>query len=241
MRKEAPIISCFHLALSAAEDQSHKLIEDISVDLQTGSWNEFVGGPGSGKSLLFGMLSLRLDADGGKLLFGGRNFERLSRRGIADLRREIASCAERPLLLEDRTVLENLVLPFVVQGKSDKACARCEELLEEVGLAERRHVRVSSLSQGERVLVGALRAIAPSPSLILLDGVLEQLADTQRRAVMRLLQAQHLAGATVVLFGRSETTNSRTGHVFHLVDGKIDSVEAPQAHERVPETGGRVA
>lgn len=241
MRKDAPIISCFHLALSAAEDSSKHLIEDISVDLQAGSWSEFVGEPGSGKSLLFGMLSLRLTADRGKLLFGGRNFGRLSQRGIADLRREITSCAERPLLLEDRTVLENLVLPFVVHGNRKDARARCEELLAEVGLTDRANVRVSALSHGERALVGALRALAPASSIILLDGVLEQLSDTPRRAVMRLLQARHLSGTTVVLFGRAESSNARTGQVFHLVDGKIDAVEAPQAHERVPETGGRIA
>lgn len=241
MRKDAPIISCFHLAVGATGKRDTKLINDISVEIRAGSWNEFIGEPGSGKSPLFGVFSLRLEADSGKLVFGGRNFDRLSRRGVADLRRTIASCGQRPILLEQRTVIENLVLPFVVRRDESRAVAVCEELLEEAGLTRCRDLQVSMLSQEERLVVGTLRAIAPHPELLLIDGVLEQLSESTRRTMMRLLQQRHLAGSTVVLFGRAESTNARRGTVYRIESGAITDVIEPQAHERVPEATGRVA
>ncbi len=241
MRKDAPIISCFHLAVHAVGDRQRKLIDDLSLEIPAGSWNEVVGDPGSGKSLLFGILSLRFEADGGKLVVGGRNFGRLSRRGVADLRRTIASCGERPIMLEQRTVLENLVLPFVVRGDDSRAVAICEGLLEEVGLTRHRDLPVAALSHEERLIVGALRAIAPSPQLVLIDGVLEQLPEESRRTIMRLLQQRHLAGGTIIIFGRGESQNARRGSVFRLANGAVDHVIEAQSHERVPESMGRVA
>lgn len=242
MRKDAPIISCFHLAVGARGTQeSHNLLDDLTLEIPAGSWNEVVGDTGSGKSLLFGILSLRFEADGGKLLFGGRNFDRLSRRGIADLRRTIASCGQRPLLLERRTVLENLVLPFVVRGDERNVVDTCEELLGEVGLADKRDVPVAALSHEERLIVGAIRAIAPAPKLLLVDGVLEELSEAPRRHVMRLMQKRHLDGATVILFGRNESQNARRGNVIRMQQGRLESFTTAQPHERVPETAGRVA
>lgn len=241
MRKDAPIISCFHLAVRADGDRHRKLIDDVSLELPTGSWNEVIGEPGAGKSVLFAVLSLRLEPDDGKLLLGGRNLGRLSSRGVADLRRTMTSCGQWPLLLDDRTVLENLVLPFVVRGEPSRAASTCEALLEEVGLSKLRDIRVGRLGHEERLMVGALRALAPEPSLVLLDGVLEQLSEPRARQLVRLLQQRNLAGGTVVLFGREESSNARRGTVYRLHEGQIDSVAQPQMHERVPEATGRVA
>lgn len=241
MRKDAPIISCFHLALSASESVSRKLIDDITLEVQAGSWNEFVGCGGAGKSLLFGILSLRFEPDDGKLVIDGRNFDRLSRRGIADLRRRFASCGQTPILLERRTVLENLVLPFVVRREEQRAVSVCEELLAEAELERLRDMTVSSLSHQERLVVGALRAIAGEPHVILVDGILEQLEDDWRRLIMRLLQARHLNGATILVFGRQTTQNARRGTIFRLADGVLTDVDHSVQHERVPEaTGVRV-
>ena len=239
MRKDAPIISSFHLGVFADGNRNHNLIHDVSVEIASGSWNEFVGEPGCGKSILFGVLSLRLEASSGKLVVGGRNFDRLSRKGIADLRRTVASCGQRPILLENRTVIENLVLPFVVRGEGSRGVSICEGLLEEAGLTSHRDLPVSALSHEERLIVGALRAIAGEPEVVLMDGVLEQRSEAARRTVMRLLQQRQLAGTAVIVFGRSETAQARRGTVHRMVKGAIDEVVEPQRLERVPESVGR--
>jgi ABC-type lipoprotein export system ATPase subunit len=240
MRKDAPIISCFHLTLAApGGGDSPQLIDDVSLELEQGSWNEIVGPSGAGKSLLFGILSLRFVPDDGRLVVDGRNFHRLSGRGVADLRRRFASCAETPVLLEDRTVIENLVLPFVVRREEGRALSVCEELLEDAGLGRLRDVPVCDLARQERALVGLLRAVSGDSRLILIDGVLEQLEDEHLRTAMRLLQRRHLDGATVVVFGREPTQNARRGRIFRMQDGAIEAVDESHPHAPVPETTGR--
>lgn len=238
MRKDAPIISCFHLALDADGADSRKLIDDLSFEVHEGSWNEVVGRSGCGKSLLFGILSLRFAPANGKLVVDGRNFDRLSANGVADLRRRFASCGQEPILLERRTVLENLVLPFVVRGEERRALETCEELLEEAELGHVRDVAVADLSHQERVVVAFLRAIAGGPRVVLLDGILDQLEEDWRRLVIRLLQRRHLDGVTVLLFGREKSQNARRGVVFHMAEGRFESIDDPVAHERVPESTG---
>lgn len=238
MRTDAPIISCFHLAINGGgtSDSPQPILNDVTFEVPGGSWNEVIGPPGSGKSHLFGILSLRMPAHSGKLVVGGRNFDRLSKRGVADLRRIVTSASQQPLLLEDRTMLENLVLPFVVRRSESGAVEKCVELLAEVGLEDRRDVRVSACSHEERLLLVVLRAVATSPKLILVDGVLEGLSEPASRHAMRLLQQQHLAGATVVVFGREESSNSRRGNLFRIDEGRLEAVDY-ERHERVPETG----
>lgn len=240
MRKDAPIISCFHLALAApGGGDSLQLIDDVTLELQEGSWNEIVGPSGAGKSLLFGILSLRFEPDDGRLVVDGRNFHRLSGRGVADLRRRFASCGQAPILLENRTVIENLVLPFVVRREEGRALSVCEELLEDVGLDRLRDLPVSDLAQQERALLGLLRALAGEPRVILIDGILEQLDEEALRTAMRLLQRRHLDGATVVVFGREPSPNARRGSIFRMEDGGIESVDESTTHAPVPETGRR--
>mgnify|MGYP006195463165 CR=1 FL=1 len=244
MRKDAPLITCFHLniaARAAGESEPRKLIDDLSMEVGRGSWNEVVGPSGAGKSLLFGILSLRLEADDGKLVLDGRNFHRLSRRGICELRRRFTSCAQEPVLLENRTVIENLVLPFVVRREEHKALPLCDELLEEANVAHLRDVRVVNLSQQERIIVGVLRAVAGEPQAIVVDDVLHCVEEGARLMLLRMLQRSHLRGATVVLFGREQTAQARRGVVFHLEKGTIAEIEDnTSSHPRSPEAGHRV-
>lgn len=245
MRTDAPIISCFHVAMSQTTSpggKSRKLLDDITLDVQRGSWSEFVGPSGAGKSLLFGILSLRMEPDQGKLVIDGRNYHRLGRRGVAELRRRIHSCGEDPVLLERRTVIENLVLPFVVRREEQKALPECDELLAEAAIAHLRDVPVQSLSRQERLVVGVIRAVAGRPQMVLVDDVLHQVDETARTALVRMLQRRHLDGATVVLFGRERSANARRATVYLLEDGRLDGVEENALHQqtRTPETGLRV-
>lgn len=243
MRKDAPILSCFHIGLNPSrtvEGHTQHILHDVTLELERGSWSEFVGPSGAGKSLLFGILSLRLEPDAGKLLVDGRNFHRLSRRGVSDLRRVFASASEEPVFLERRTVIENLVLPFVVRGESTSAVERCEALLEEARLLHLRDLQAASLSRQERVAVAVLRAVAGKPKMVLIDDALHQVDDALRGTLLRMIQRVHLDGAAVALFGREPSANARRGKVFTLVGGEIETVvDHASSQPRTPEAGVR--
>ena len=237
MRTDAPIISCYH---TKAQVGAHVVLDDVNLAIDRGTWCEIVGEPGSGKSTLFELFSLRRPGRAGKLLVCGRNLARLSSGGLSKLRKRIGSCAQQPLLLDSYTVSQNVWLPFVAAGKEDsKSWERHEEVLGELELGGLRDVPVGALGMEQRITVGVARALVTKPELLIIDAALEQLADPAQRRVMSLLQQAHLAGGTVVLFGREESSNSRRGVVYRLADG--DVVAADLATGDAPRFTGAVA
>ncbi len=222
MRKDAPIISCFGLKTPVCGS-----LTDVSLDVERGEWVEVIGSRGCGKSRLFDIMSLRGRPPEGRLVFGGRNIDRTNDRGVAEVRRMFGSCAEPPVLLEDRTVIENMAIPFVVRGEPRIALDVCEALLETANLLDLRDRTVESLSYQERLATGVLRAAAGGPPAILIDGVLERLDVGIRKQLIEVLRSAHLNGSAVVLFGTTFSENARRGRRFILEDGSLRDAEVP--------------
>lgn len=236
MRKDAPIISCFHVTIESPDGS--RLLDDVTLELNFGAWNEVTGPPRAGKSILFDVLSLRGIPRRGKLVVDGRNLDRASAREIADVRRLIGSCSEDPRLLNDRTVCENLVLPFVVRGDRARALHAAEGMLEALDMSELRDVPVHQLCRRDRIMVGIARAMVGKPAAILIDGAHELLDDRARQVALQQLKRRNSDGTTVVLFGHDTTDNARRGRQFRLVDGSLEECERPGQIPRVPEAGG---
>jgi putative ABC transport system ATP-binding protein len=237
MRTDAPIISCYH---TKAQVNSHVVLDDVNLSIDRGTWCELVGEPGSGKSTLFDLFSLRRPSRAGKLLVCGRNLARLGGGGLAKLRRRIGSVAQHPLLLNDYTVRQNIWMPYVASGKETaKGWERLEEVLQELQLVELCDVPVGALSLEERVLVAIGRALVTNPELVVIDAALEQLGAPAQRRVMSQLQQAHLAGGTIVLFGREESGNARRGLVYRIADGEV--TPADESAGEAPRFTGAVA
>jgi ABC-type ATPase involved in cell division len=239
MRKDAPIISCFHVTIDAPTGQ--RLLDDVTLELNYGSWNEIYGPPRAGKSILFDVLSLRGIPRRGKLVVDGRNLERSTEREIADMRRMLGSCGETPRLLEQRTVVENLVLPFVIRGQQARALGEAEALLDVMECEGLRDQQVRHLCRRDRLLVGLMRAMIGKPDAILVDGAHELLDDRSGQLVMQQLKRRHADGSAIVLFGREATDNARRGRQFRLNAGALAELETPAQIPRVPEVEKRGA
>jgi ABC-type ATPase involved in cell division len=227
MRKDAPIISCFHLDLFDAS-RNRKALDDVTIEIERGAWVETVGPAGGGKTLLFSVLSLRAAAPKKtKVVVAGRNMDKLPVSEVAEMRRMFGSACSAPILLDDRTVIENLVVPFVVRGEARLALEACEALLEKCELMGLRDICVRELSQQERTAVGVLRAMVGRPKCILIDGALDALEPRLLKPIMAELKQCHLDGAAVVLFGREYTENARRGRRYRLETGVLTEVENP--------------
>jgi len=242
MRKDAPIISCFHLDLYDPT-RKRKALDDVSIEVERGTWIEIVGPAGCGKTLLFSVLSLRAAAPKGtRLVVAGRNLDKMPVVEIADMRRLMGSACTRPILLDDRTVLENLVVPFVVRGEPQMALDACETLLETCDLMELRDVPVRELSHQERIAVGMLRAMVGRPAGIFIDSALATLEQRLQKPLMNELKQCHLQGSAVVLLGYEYTENARRGRRFRMEQGALSEVETPvivpAEVSDAPEVGG---
>jgi ABC-type ATPase involved in cell division len=232
------MISCYHLSIPSP--RGTLLFDDVSFEISDGSWVEITGPSGCGKSALFALMSLQRSPEQGMLVVQGRNLPRCTPAKIAQLRRALGVCEQLPRLLEDRTVVENLLLPFIARGATRGAPEQVHEGIERAGLAALANLPASALTQPERRMVGILRATLGNPAGVLIDGGLDGLDEGEKKRAQQLLRAAHRQGSTIFLFGHSWTgSTSGRGVELRIANPHIDyitrSLQAP-----TPElSGGR--
>ena len=175
-------------------------LENLSFSAFRGEFVLLHGATGSGKTLVLEMLSgLRKPTEGEVIVAGDRinDYNELERRS---LRRSMGLLMQGGLLLEDRSVLENVLIPAVVAEESFReARARARIALEKCGLAALADLRPHELSAGQRQLAMLARAVVNRPALILADEPAAQLDDRNAQTLIDLLGMFAQAGVTVFL------------------------------------------
>lgn len=175
-------------------------LENLSFSAFRGEFMLLHGATGSGKTLVLEMLSgLRKPTEGEVIVAGDRinDYNELERRS---LRRSMGLLMQGGLLLEDRSVLENVLIPAVVAEESFReARARARIALEKCGLAALADLRPHELSAGQRQLAMLARAIVNRPALILADEPAAQLDGRNAQTLIDLLGMFAQAGVTVFL------------------------------------------
>lgn len=175
-------------------------LENLSFSAFRGEFVLLHGATGSGKTLVLEMLSgLRKPTEGEVIVAGDRinDYNELERRS---LRRSMGLLMQGGLLLEDRSVLENVLIPAVVAEESFReARARARIALEKCGLAALADLRPHELSAGQRQLAMLARAVVNRPALILADEPAAQLDDRNAQTLINLLGMFAQAGVTVFL------------------------------------------
>ncbi len=206
MRKDAPKVAIFRTQV-VRKDQI--ILNDLSIEIDAGSWTEIIGQSGAGKSDLFSSLSLRKKPKIGQVVFGGMNLDKMDGKSISEARFSIGSCAQSPIFLEHKSIRENLALPLLVRGMNENEVnEEIVKITDAFAMTLNLNDKLSDLDSDDRVLVGIARAFVGSPKLVLLDGVLSVLSLRHQNCVLRHLRLQNLGGTTIVIFGRSLSVTS---------------------------------
>lgn len=147
------------------------VLQDLSLDLQAGELTLISGPSGCGKSTLLSILSGLLNPDAGRVVALGEDLATLGPRGIERFRLHHTGFVFQGFnLFPALTAVEQVALPLGYLGLSDaQARTRAMESLDEVGLAQRAHLRPEALSGGEKQRVAIARAIAKQPALLFAD------------------------------------------------------------------------
>ncbi len=148
-----------------------QVLQGIDLAVQPGEVVALVAPSGAGKSTLLHTAGLLDTPDQGTVQIAGEDMTRLSdRRRTAVRRATVGFIYQFHHLLPEFTALENIVLPQLANGVSEKdAQARAMALLDKVGVAERATHRPAALSGGEQQRVAFCRALANEPALLLAD------------------------------------------------------------------------
>jgi ABC-type lipoprotein export system ATPase subunit len=204
-----------------------EVLGGVSLKVQAGESVAIVGPSGSGKSTLLNLIGTLDRPSAGCVILDGKDLAQLGEKELALVRnREIGFVFQLHHLLPQCTVLENVLIPTLVNQKIDRqeVEGRAQELLQRVGLSERMGYRPGKLSGGERQRVAVVRALINRPKLLLADeptGSLDQEAsDNLAELLVELNQQEQV---TMIVVTHSMSLAKRMGRVLELRDGKLES------------------
>jgi putative ABC transport system ATP-binding protein len=208
-------------------------LDGVTVGFPRGAFTAIMGASGSGKSTLMHCLA-GLDAPtGGTVVIDGVELGPLSDAKLTELRRDkIGFIFQAFNLLPVLTAEENLILPLTLAGrKPDHEWV--EQLIQTVGLDDRRTHRPAELSGGQQQRVAVARALVHKPAVVFADEPTGNLDSKSSAEVLGLLrQAVDEFGQTVVMVTHDPDAAAIADRLIELADGRIVRDEAVVAAAR---------
>lgn len=192
----------------------------VSLQIMAGEFLGILGPSGSGKSSLLYVLSGLKTASEGEALFEGVRYDELNdgRRSSLRLKR-FGFVFQQPYLLGYLTAVENVLA--AERGGVDEA----EDLLDRLGLGEKRHRLPHELSGGERQRVCVARALIGSPAAIFADEPTASLDHANGLSVVNLLN-EHRGPGALVMVTHDPSMLADADRVVRIADGEVESDEA---------------
>ncbi|MGV0779456.1 amino acid ABC transporter ATP-binding protein [Mycolicibacterium sp. XJ775] len=205
------------------------VLDGIDTTISKGEVVCVIGPSGSGKSTFLRCLNKLEDITAGKVTVD--DFDLTDRRVNLDkVRQHIGMVFQHFNLFPHMTVIDNVTLAPLLTKKMDKATAekRAVELLTQVGLAEKAHVKPATLSGGQKQRVAIARALAMNPSIMLFDEATSALDPEMVGDVLQVLRDLAEGGMTMVVvtheMGFAREVASR---VIFMADGNIVEDDSP--------------
>ena len=220
MSKE-PIIE---LKNASIFQQENLVLANVNLTINEGEFVYLIGKTGSGKSSLLKTLYGELPARDGEVKVAGYDLTEIKRKDIPYLRRKIGIVFQDFQLLSDRTVERNLEFVLGATGWTDEEeiSNRIDEVLNEVGLADKRKVMPHQLSGGEQQGIAIARALLNHPVVILADEPTGNLDPDTTLDVMKLLRRISDNGQAVLMATHNYTLMQKyPSRIANCKDGRV--------------------
>lgn len=193
--------------VSKRYDGNRPAVAEASFTLARSEFVALTGPSGAGKSTILRLICGLETATSGRILVAGEDLARIRRRALPFLRRSLGVVLQNLLLLDDRSVLENVALPARAAGlAATEARERAHAALGRVGLDPAvSHARPRALSGGEQQRVALARAIVNRPAVVLADEPTAHVDDRGASMLLHLLEEFAVAGVTVLMATHGES------------------------------------
>jgi cell division transport system ATP-binding protein len=205
----------------------YQTLTDLSLEVQKNELAFVCGPSGAGKTTLLKLLYAGAHPSKGEIEIEGIRLKDTPRSGLPMLRRKFGVIFQDYKLIPGRSVYENVALVLEVAGHRRALIPRrVRHVLRLVGMERHADTLPMRLSGGEQQRVAVARAVVGDPKIILADEPTGNLDEASAQAVMALLQAAYIRGATVIIATHDKIFVRRMGgRVFHLLQGRLVASE----------------
>ena len=203
-------------------------LKGVSLSISKGEVVSVVGASGAGKSTLLQILGTLSTPDTGSLIIDEQDVLRMNASKLSAFRnRRIGFVFQSHRLLPEFTALENVMIPSLIAGLSNKESAsRAKVLLSEVGLLERMDHKPSELSGGEAQRVAIARALVNKPAVLFADEPSGNLDSATKQDIHRIFfEMREKHGQTIVIVTHDETLADMCDRKLVMSDGLIINQE----------------
>jgi ABC-type lipoprotein export system ATPase subunit len=199
-------------------------LRGADLALARGTWTSVMGPSGSGKSTLLHVMAGLVEPSGGAVMIDGQDLTRLPSAERARRRRSrIGVVLQRDNLHPLLNVADNVALPLRIDGRSTRDVhGTVSDLLQRVGLADRRRHHAGELSGGEKQRAAIAVALAPRPQVLLADEPTGELDEETARGVLALLAALRTdTGAAILTVTHNPDVAALADRRLNMRDGEV--------------------
>lgn len=200
-----------------------KVLKGVDIQVMPGEFVAIMGRSGAGKSTTMYQLSLLDEPTSGSIKLMGHSTESMDGEARTNFRLyNLGYVFQDYSLIPELTAIENVMLPLMMQGKSDEvATAMAKKALEEVNLGHRLSNKPSELSGGEQQRVSIARAIAHSPLILFADEPTANLDTASSDTVMDIFKKLNKEGLTIVMVTHEDEYVKVVDRVIRMQDGLV--------------------
>jgi len=206
----------------------NQVLTDINLKINDGEIFGIIGHSGAGKSTILRCINRLESFDSGSIYVNGQDVANLDEKSLRNLRKDLGMIFQHFSLLERKTVFENVALPMeCFKYSKEEIKTRVEELLDLVGILDKKDVKPRNLSGGQKQRVAIARALTMNPSVLLCDEATSALDPKTTEQILELLKKiNREMGVTIILIT----------HQMSVIEAICDEV-AIIDHSRIAEAG----
>ena len=200
------------------------VLKDVNLTIGEKEIVTILGPSGAGKTTLLQIAGTHDTPDSGRILYDGEAVQGLSDKKLSAFRNShIGFIFQFHQLLSEFSARENVALPAMIGGMSRaKALRRADELLDLLGLADRRQHKPAQLSGGERQRTAVARALVNNPRVVFADEPTGSLDSRNRDEIQELFSSlRDSLGQTFVIVTHDPSLSGIADRTIHMADGRV--------------------
>lgn len=200
-----------------------RVLKDVSLQIEQGEFIAIMGKSGAGKSTFMYQLGLLDHPTSGDIIIDDINATSLNHDDRTRFRLEnLGYIFQDYALVPELTAIENVIVPLLMQGKSDdEATEIARASLAQIGLSHRENNLPSQMSGGEQQRVSIARAVAHKPKILFADEPTANLDNVSSESVMDVFRDLHNQGQTIIMVTHEPEYTKYCNRVIYLSDGQI--------------------